>query len=148
MADEISKLADQTAASIKEIDILIKQNNTEISNGFANIQSTTSLITGIVDGVGVIGEKMGSLSSTVQEQSSAKEKVEQEAASVKIRSDEIKAATDEQRRAMDEIMKSISSINDLTQANAAGSEEMTRSAELVEQMAETLKEQTDYFSTR
>jgi methyl-accepting chemotaxis protein len=148
VADEISKLADQTAASIKEIDILIKQNNTEISNGFANIQSTTSLITGIVDGVGVIGEKMGSLSSTVQEQSSAKEKVEQEAASVKIRSDEIKAATDEQRRAMDEIMKSISSINDLTQANAAGSEEMTRSAELVEQMAETLKEQTDYFSTR
>ncbi len=65
---------------------------------------------------------------------------------VKGRSDEIANATGEQKIAITEIVRSISSINELTQAIASGSEEMSGNSEEMAGMAETLKAKVGYFS--
>ncbi|HNX59844.1 MAG TPA: hypothetical protein PKK43_12145, partial [Spirochaetota bacterium] len=136
---------DQTAASTREIDSLIKGNNAEITGGLANVGDTTSNIRSIIDGVNEIVAMMEMLSLNMNEQLDAKEKVSDEATVIRVKSEEIRTATDEQRRAMDEIMKSIASINELTQQIAGGSEEMSANAERVEGMAEALKEDSSFF---
>nr|HPO44578.1 hypothetical protein [Spirochaetota bacterium] len=75
------------------------------------------------------------------------EKVNIEADTVRGRSEEITNATGEQKIAITEIVKSISSINELTQAIASGSEEMSGNSEEMAGMAETLKGRVEYFST-
>ncbi len=145
VADEISKLADQTAKSINDIDRLIKQNSGDIKTGLSSIDKTTETIRAIIDGVSLISSRMKVLEEIMRAESVSKDKVEKETGNVKTRSGEIRIATDEQRQAMEEIMQTVTSINELTQANAAGAEQMSANSDIVERMAEELKEKTDFF---
>jgi len=147
VADEISKLADQTAASIKEIDSLISVNEREIERGMANVNETVGVIGTIIDGVSSIAGMMDSIYESTEKQLGINENVNREAGTVKGRSDEIANATGEQKIAITEIVKSISSINELTQAIASGSEEMSGNSEEMAGMAETLKSKVGYFTT-
>jgi len=145
VADEISKLADQTAQSIKEIDRFIKINNDEIIRGTASIAQTSEIIQSIINGVGEISAWMKDISEKMRKQLDIKERVTTEASSVAGQSEIIHSATEEQKKAMEEIVKSITAINELTQVNAAGAEEMTANAESVEHMADELKGGIDFF---
>lgn len=145
VADEISKLADQTAASLKEIDGLIRVNNKEIGTGVASVSSTVKAIGEIIEGVQSIGSMMHAITLGMERQTATNEKVSGEAGRVVTRSNEIRIATAEQKTAAEEIVKSISYINDLSQKNAAGSEEMTASAEELAGIAGTLSERVDFF---
>lgn|GEM_PF-1967560 len=49
LADEISKLAQETASSIREIESLIQLNNTEISRGMSGIIASIEMISGIIN---------------------------------------------------------------------------------------------------
>jgi len=147
VADEISKLADQTAASIKEIDSLISVNEREIERGMTNVNETVGVIGTIIDGVSSIAGVMDSIYESTEKQLGINENVNREAGAVKGRSDEIANATGEQKIAITEIVKSISSINELTQAIASGSEEMSGNSEEMAGMAETLKSKVGYFTT-
>lgn len=145
VADEISKLADQTAQSIKDIDSLIRGNNEEIESGITNAQDTVHLITTIIDGVSTINGMMELLSSAMKKQLTINSNVFRETDYAMNRSEEIKNATDEHKTATNEIVRSISSINELTQANASGSEEMSANSESVSNLAESLKRSVDFF---
>jgi len=145
VADEISKLADQTAASLKEIDGLIRVNNEEIGTGVASVGSTVKAMGEIIEGVQAIGSMMHAITFGMERQKATNERVSGEAGRVVTRSNEIRIATAEQKTAAEEIVKSISYINDLSQKNAAGSEEMTASAEELAGIAGTLSERVDFF---
>ncbi len=145
VADEISKLADQTAVSIKEIDRLIQDTNGEIEGGLSTIENTTKSIGSIIDGVGSINTMMDTVAGSMNLQREVKGIVESEATDVKKRSEEMRVAAEEQERAMDEVMKSITSINELTQENASGSNEMTEHSQKVKQLAEALKSDIGFF---
>ncbi|MGL4369376.1 MAG: methyl-accepting chemotaxis protein, partial [Spirochaetota bacterium] len=145
VADEISKLADQTATSIKDIDRLIRDTGSEVKSGLTTIEEATATIGAIIEGVGSIKDMTDVLAESTRRQGDVKAAVETEAANVKMRSDEMKVAAEEQKRAMDEVMKSITSINELTQVNASGAEEMTANAERVEQMASSLRSDIGFF---
>lgn len=146
VADEISKLADQTAASIKEIDSLISVNEREIERGMLNVNETVGVIGTIISGVSSIGGVMDAIYESTEKQLGINENVNRDAEVVKGRSDEIANATGEQKIAITEIVRSISSINELTQAIASGSEEMSGNSEEMAGMAETLKAKVGYFS--
>lgn len=148
VADEISKLAEQTASSIKEIDRLIKTNTDQIQSGMTYIGNTTRNIGSIIEGVTTITSRMGALTENIKHQVTIKDSVSSEGDAAQERSDQIRIATDEQKRAMEEIVKSITRINDLTQSIAAGTEQMTASLKGIEQMAETLKENIEYFKLK
>ncbi|MCX7679404.1 MAG: methyl-accepting chemotaxis protein [Spirochaetes bacterium] len=145
VAEEISKLADQTAASIKEIDQYIKSNASEISSGMTGISETANTMMSIIEGISRISTLMEEIASTMAEQKSISSTVRENALVVQNRAEEIKYSTDEQKKAMDEIVKSISHINALTQANASGAEEIAGNSENLAAMAETLKNSVEFF---
>lgn len=145
VADEISKLADKTASSIKEIDKYIRSNNEEISRGKANITSTIETISAIITGVDNIGGMMQVLSDFMTKQLDSNAVVNRDALEMRNRSDEMKGATEEQKTAVTEIVKSVSNINELTQANASGAEEIAGTSESLASMAENLKTAVDFF---
>ncbi|MCU0844645.1 MAG: methyl-accepting chemotaxis protein [Spirochaetes bacterium] len=146
VADEISKLAEQTSTSINEIDRFIKKNNEEIEGGMDGVRQTISALENILAGVHSIGGGMSELSAVMREQFALNEKVNHSAEDVRKRSEEIKSSTDEQRTATGEIVKSVSSVNMLTQSYATGAEEMLATAENTAAIVEKLREAVDFFS--
>ncbi len=145
VADEISKLADQTASSIKDIDSLIKLNNGEIEGGISKVGSSIDITRRIIEGVGSIASTIEGMSGNMRRQSSTSELVNVEAESVKKLSDQIKNAMDEQKVAINEISKSVTSMNEATQSNASGSEEMAGNAGNIAHIAEQLKQEMGLF---
>lgn len=145
VADEISKLADQTAASIKDINQFITSNNEEINLGKANITATIDTMSTVIHEVNNISEMMKALSGFMDKQLDSNATINRDSVSMKNKSDEMKAATEEQKLAVTEIVKSVSSINELTQANASGAEQIAGTSQGLAGMAETLQEAVNYF---
>jgi len=146
VADEISKLADQTSESVKEIDSLIKKTGGYISSGMTSVQATVKTISSIIEGITEISDKINKvIHSSMLEQLETNKKVNDESITVKSRSDEIFGAATEQKHAANEIVKSISVINELTQANATGSEQIAGNSQLIADLSEKLKERVESF---
>lgn len=145
VSDEIAKLAEQTANSIKEISNLITDNKNEITSGSNNVVEAIEILSGVIEGVEKINDSMEQITSFTNKQLEINTQVNSEAIQVKNRADEIRAATDEQKTGISEIVRSISSLNEVAQKNAAGSEEMLGNSEEIAAMADTLKEEVKFF---
>lgn len=146
VADEISKLADQTASSIKEISGIITQNNMEVEKGLTQIQAATNMLQGIIEGVSIIEQGMQEVSENMKAQISTNRVVSENAVMLKGKSEQIKMSTGEQKNAILEVNRSMENINELTQTNASGAEEMAGSSESLAQMATMLKSSVDFFN--
>jgi methyl-accepting chemotaxis protein len=140
VADEISKLADKTTTSANNISVLIKSNENEINDGKTNVTKTTDTITKILKSVNVIADLMEKISGQMNKQLDANKIINEETKKVKDKSEEIKSATEEQKLASLEMVKSISSVNDVTQANATGSEEISGNSMDIAETARKLKD--------
>jgi methyl-accepting chemotaxis protein len=147
VADEISKLADQTAQSIKDIGSLISGNNAEIEKGLSNVNASNSIITNIIDSVNSISGTIAEIGKHMQEQVSLNLRVNTEADKVILNADAIKSATIEHKNAITEIVRAISTISELTQSNAAGSEQMAANAKSLSARAEELTNAVEFFKT-
>ncbi len=146
VADEISKLADQTTSSINDINMLFNENTDEINNGLKNVSDTVKSISRIIEGVESIDKMMNRLYGNMEKQQQTNESVNKSADRVHVRSNEVKIAAEEQKNAISEVMKSITNINDLTQSNAAGAEQMTSNATRLATMADFLKNKISVFN--
>lgn len=145
VASEISKLADETASSLKDIDMLIKANNKEIGTGMGNVQSVVEDINSIIEGVVTIGDIIVNVFKAMKKQLEINNIVNKEADEVKVRSDEIRNATGEQKIAVEEIVKSISKVNDLIQSSATASEELSGLSEEISGLSNLLKDKVGFF---
>jgi len=145
VADEISKLADQTFSSVKDISSLIKAGENETKHGISTVNTVVLSLSKIIDGVSRINSMVESMSDFMNSQLSTNLEVNREALDVKERSEEIKTASAEQTNATTEIVKSISTITELTQINAAGAEEMAANAREISSIAENLNEKVEDF---
>lgn len=145
VADEISKLADQTTSSVKEIDTLIKSSESEIQNGRSKVNTTVQTISTIITGVTSINDMIKQLSDFMRNQVESNQEVNTKADRVRIMSEEIRNASEEQKLAASEIVRSISLINELTQANATGAEDMTLISKKIADLAETLNDKITSF---
>jgi methyl-accepting chemotaxis protein len=141
VADEISKLADRTTTSIKEIASLITINVKEIQNGFANIEQMTANIKKMVASVAMISDEMKQLFESMQQQLKDNEAVRSDAQTLKNFSDSILSAIEEQKTAAMEIAKSVASVNETAQANAAGSITLAENAHELLQLAKGLQDE-------
>ncbi len=138
VADEISKLADQTAASIKEIEGLIKASVEEIGRGMANVEATVATIMKIINGVGAISAEIGEISQQMDNQKEINRRVIDEAGSVMTMSDEIKRSMDDQKTSMGEIVKSITSLNEITQVYSEGARKLSDHSRDLDRMVREL----------
>ena len=143
VADEISKLADETSQSVKSIGSLISANEKEIEGGRGNVEKTVDTIGRIIEGVSANYKIMQELAERMDRQLEANEEINRDAMNVKMTTGEIKSATQEHKRATDEIVKTISAINEMTQANSAGAEETFSNTEELQAVATQLKDIVD-----
>lgn len=141
VADEISKLADRTTTSIKEISSLITINVKEIQSGFSNINKISESIKKMIGSVSVISADMNELYSLMQNQLRENEEVRNEAKALKNFSDSIISAIEEQKTAALEIAKSVAGVNDTAQSNASGSIRLAENAHELLKLAKGLQEQ-------
>ncbi len=145
VAEEISKLAEATTSSINEIDDYIKINNDEINRGMGNAMNTIQMIATIIESFKSISNMMNEIYDYMQKQLAANESLNKNAGVVRDKSDGIKFATSEQKESITEIVNSITSVNDLTQANASGAEELAGTSEEVTGIAESLMDRVNFF---
>jgi len=145
VAEEISKLADQTASSTKNIDSLIKVNNEEISLEIQNIQVTTKILTEIIDGVENMKGEVEQIQSAAKEQKIIAEKVRNNASNIYTRAENINASAITQKNEVDLIGRSVENIGDQTKAVITGSEEIAANSEDIARMAEILREKLSLF---
>ncbi len=138
VADEISKLADQTAASIKEIDSLIKANVEEIGRGMANVEATVATMMKIITGVNAISTEIREISRQMENQKEINRRVNDEAGSVMNMSDEIKHSMTDQKMSMSEIVKSITSLNEITQVYSEGARKLSEQSRDLDRMVRDL----------
>ncbi len=115
VADEISKLAEKTAESIKEIDTLIRENESEISIGMDNVEKTVDSITSVVNGVSSVKEMMHEAFGKMNFQIENNYIVDEESEKVKSGTDSIKEAIDNQKVAIEDLATSISEIKEMSQ---------------------------------
>lgn len=145
VALEISRLADQTASSVKDIDNLIKKNNKQILNGIDTVEVMMKKTNSINLGVESIVQKMNSIFEFMQRQITTKFLVEKETEIVKNRAEEIQLITKEQKVAFDEIVKAITFINDISHSNTESSQVIANKSAELSKVADTLKGKVDFF---
>ncbi len=146
VADEISKLAEMTSKSIKDIDRLIKNNTADVETGMTNVATTINLISEIITGVNSIDQMMNEVADFMNSQNTTNAEVNSAAHEIRDRSEEIKTASQEQKNANYEIVKAITAINELSQSNASETQELSASANNLSSLAEKLKEAINYFN--
>ncbi|TGL62830.1 methyl-accepting chemotaxis protein [Leptospira sarikeiensis] len=140
VAQEVSKLADQTALSIKEIEQNVKVNYTAILANKDNIEKTNLVFASIVEENKKISNQILSISELMNVQSDIQRKVLQESDTLNEQTLEINRAIDEQKQANKEVAEAITSINDMSQQL---SEESDRLLENIKNMKSTSSELGD-----
>jgi methyl-accepting chemotaxis protein len=148
VADEISKLAEETAKNIGAIGSLIEKNEKEIIEGESTLKNTSKYIDEIINA-------LNSSTGTIQSMYKIKEKMDIQTEvnnDVKLKSremsnitSEITAATHDQMVGINEVVRTVAEINDLIQVNAAGAEELTASTGEVASVAENIKADMTFF---
>jgi methyl-accepting chemotaxis protein len=145
VSDEISKLADSTAQSIKNIDVLVKHNEVEIEKGVQNTWATLSMMDSIIENVNSINSMISAVSDYTEKQKLINDEITVESVTVRKLTSEINLAIIQQRNAMQEILQATSMINVSTQANSQGAEEIAMSAQKMHSISELLKQNLSFF---
>lgn len=145
VALEISRLADQTASSVKDIDSLIKKNNKQIASGIETVNVMMKKTDSINSGVDSIVLKMNSIFDYMQRQITTKFLVERETEVVKGQASEIQQITREQKVAFNEIVKAITFINEISHSNTESSQLIAIKSLELSKVAESLKKNVDFF---
>ncbi len=145
VADEVAQLSVRTTSSLKDIDALIKSNNSEIVNGMNLVDGIVNSFKTVINGISAINEKMSKLEEYIEKQNQLNARINSEAGDVQKKSEEIQSSTRENKFAADEIIKSIVTVSQLSQSNAAGTEEIINNAQEIDDIAQSLNEHVKIF---
>ncbi|PJZ26621.1 methyl-accepting chemotaxis protein [Leptospira hartskeerlii] len=145
VAEEISKLSEKTASSIKSISAMITKNTGELDSGAKGIQASTEIIHAIIRNVDQVSGAMDRLYSITGSQTEINQAVTDNAGKVKTESEAVKLSTDEQKKAVSEISQVIMQINEHTINTASGAEQMSSSSRNLSNTAEILKNISEKF---
>lgn len=139
VADEISRLGNITQSSMSEIDKLIQSTSSDIKTGLNSVDATVATMSEIIDIIHRVIQEINAISVKTKTQQEINLTVNTESEILKEKSDQIKDMMSMQQTALDEIVKSISSINEITQTYVYGSRKLFSDAEMVGKLAEMLK---------
>ncbi len=145
VAEEISKLAEATAASTKEIEALIKLVRSDIDTGAPLVHQTASVITSMILNIEDAANLIGQIAESTQEQTKGSDLIKSEVEEINQMSGQIAMATGEQKATSTEILKAVSRINDSIQEIAASSQVIADSARSVKENSLSLKEIAGLF---
>lgn len=148
VADEIGKLADKTAESAKSITGLVSNGVNSARQGINDINETSKALENITNYINNTKELVQKIADLTDKQTMASERVLNATKQVMSMSDNISNSTHEQTITHQEISKTMDQINEQTQAQAAGAEEIASSAEEISAQAESMKSLLEFFRTK
>jgi len=145
VAQEVSKLAERTANSLKNIKNLITSNDKEMKKGSGAITNTISLLFKIIEDVHGFHSITSRLKQNMDEQLSIQETISDEKKKIIDASNEIASKAELQKRDLLSIVDSIHVINETNQTNAAEVEELSANAEGISQKSKQLEMTVSQF---
>lgn len=147
VAEEVSKLAERTASSVRSINELVKRNQEAMNVGMERIQTTTHEIRGIIGTIDRISGQMKEVREAVSSQEELRNSVLKEANFVKTKSEEIRNAVTEHNTATGEVVDSVSSISDLAANNSEKSDSLGERILGIENTSKKLGSMVELFKT-
>lgn len=139
VADEISKLAESTATSIKEIEKLVDHNNREISNGIGSVNTLNTVVKAILSDTKEINSIIQNIYDYMQVQLEQNTNVKKESQSMKVISEEIDKSLERHKEATEKTTADIDKISSLSQENSSAAEELAATTEEITALAERLQ---------
>ncbi len=138
VAEEVSKLADRSASSTKEIGALIKESVKNVTEGVKIAMGSQFAMEQIRAASQRVNEMIAELARAVAEQVAAAKELSTSLTSVSEMSHSISAATAEQTETARQVSRAIEDVNDLAQSAAASAEEMSAATVELTTMAQEL----------
>jgi hypothetical protein len=147
VADEVSKLADRSSASTKEIGSLIKESGRNVLQGVEMAQGSQETMEQIRAASQTVQEMMAGLSNSMSQQVEAIKELTQALESVSEMSQSISAATEQQTSTAKQVATAVEDVSSVTQNAAVAAERMSASTERMTDMAQELIQLTAKFKT-
>jgi methyl-accepting chemotaxis protein len=139
VAEEVSKLADRSASSTKEIESLIKESVRNVNSGVAIAEGSQAAMGQIRDASQSVKSMIVELSTSMGQQVTALKELVSAIEKISEMNQSISAATEEQSVNAKEVAKAVENVSDLTQSAASAAEEMSASTEQLSAMAKQLR---------
>lgn len=145
VAEEVSKLADRSSSSTKEISNLIRESVKDVAKGVEKAKGSQLAMEQIRAASQQVQEMIMGLSKSMSLQVSAAKEMAGSLTSVSEMSRSITAATDEQTTNARQVSRAVEHVNELTQSAASAAEEMSRATEMLAGMSQELQKLTEQF---
>jgi methyl-accepting chemotaxis protein len=148
VADEVSKLADRSSASTKEISALIRESVKSVAQEVEIASGSQEAMKQIRTYSQKVQEMIGELSGSMSRQTAASRDLAQALVNINQMTQNISAATEEQNTSARQVSSAVESVNELTQAAASSAEEMSAATEELSGMAQEQLRQVARFKIR
>jgi len=145
VSEEISKLADATAQSTKEIENVIKGIRLDIEKGATLVNKTNDAISEMIQKIDVASSMIEEIALSSDEQIKGSEQVMSDVEEINRMSEQIATATSEQKVTSAEILKALTRINDSIQEIAGSTITVAESAASLKEKSEKLTSITGHF---
>jgi methyl-accepting chemotaxis protein len=145
VASEVSKLAERSASSTKEIAALISRSATTVGSGVRTAQESLSAMQSIIEGSRQTSRMLGELGGEIQQEVAATRNVSEAMGKITEISQGIAAATGEQTTNTGHVARFVEQISTLTRQALAASEEMSASTLQLSALSKTLYEMVEHF---
>lgn len=145
VADEVSKLADRSASSTKEIEGLIRESVKNVNEGVQTAVGSQKAMEQIRAASQQVNDMISSLSDSMSQQVAATHQLAAALGSVSEMSQSISAATEEQTTNARQVSRAVENVNEITQGAAAAAEQMSAATEQLAGMAQELQRLMSQF---
>jgi methyl-accepting chemotaxis protein len=146
VAQEVSKLAERSSASAKEITTLIQESVRSVSEGVKTARGSQIAMEEIRAASQQVNETISGLTESTRQQVQSVRDLAQALENVRQMSQSISAATEEQTVNAQQVGKAVENVNDVTQSAASAAEELSSSTEQLSGMAQTLQKLVTRFT--
>jgi methyl-accepting chemotaxis protein len=145
VAEEVSKLAERSSSSTKEIESLIRESTKDVSRGVEKARRSQLAMEQIRAASQKVKDMILGLSESITLQVNAAKEMAGSLQSVSEMSQNITAATSEQTSNARQVSRAVENVNEVTQSAASAAEGMSRATELLASMAQELQKLTAQF---
>ena len=148
VADEVSKLAERSSSSTKEIEGLIRESVRNVTKGVETARGSQAAMEQIGTASQKVQEMIAGLSESMTQQVGAVKELAKALENVSEMSQSISAATAEQTTNAKQVSQAVENVNDVTQGAASSAEEMSAATEQLSRLAQELQGMAARFQVR
>ena len=141
----MSKLADRSSSSTKEIEALIKESVKNVTHGVNMARGSQEVMEKIRAASQTVRTMIGGLTDSMAQQVNAVKEMTAALGNVTEMSQSISAATEEQTTTARQVSMAVESVSDVTQSAASAAEQMSAATEQLASLAQELQRMVSQF---